>query len=145
MKPSGMLCILSENTRQVEKKKYFCNGMHCVVMIHLNPAVTHFFPPVALLHNANLGQKTPYDYIYVWVIQTNSCCHSFQGPIQEQREIATVIQRCYKRYKQVRSTARINLWCVLCFGWFTIFFNLVFSCTIFEYFFMLLKETHLVH
>lgn len=31
-----------------------------------------------------------------------TCLHP-QGPIQEQRkEIAAVIQRCYKRYKQVR-------------------------------------------
>lgn len=37
---------------------------------------------------------------YMTFIQT--WCPSPQGPIQEQRkEIAAVIQRCYKRYKQV--------------------------------------------
>lgn len=35
------------------------------------------------------------------------CCHSPQGPVQDQRrEIAAVIQRCYKRYKQVGAAER---------------------------------------
>lgn len=38
------------------------------------------------------------------------CWPSPQSPIQEQRkEIAAVIQRCYKKYKQVRVVNQIQL------------------------------------
>lgn len=43
-------------------------------------------------------------------IYTNTFGNSLQGPIQEQRkEIAAVIQRCYKRYKQVRVNIQLAL------------------------------------
>lgn len=55
-------------------------------------------------HKVSINKHKMLDAVFRLLVNSE-ITHLFpQGPIQEQRkEIAAVIQRCYKRYKQVRT------------------------------------------